>query len=53
MRALAMIVLAGSLLGQSVQANIDVSELSDPKMVGMSQERLVPFLLSKPLFHND
>ena len=40
MRVLAMIVLAGSLLGQSVQANIDVPELSDPELVGMSQERL-------------
>ena len=34
------IVLAVSILGQSVQANIEVSELSDPEIVGMSQHRL-------------
>ena len=40
MHILAKIVLAASILGQSVQANIEVSELSDPEIVGMSQHRL-------------
>ncbi len=40
MHILAMLVLAASILGQSAQANTEVSELIDPEIVGMSQQRL-------------